>query len=359
MRRLAHLQMLRGVAASLVVVDHSLDALATRGAVGPDVQQVAYFLGWAGVATFLVISGLIMIRTAGDRFGQPGAALDFAWRRIIRIVPLYWAATGIYIILKSVLGSRYPLEDVMRSLLFWPYAHPGDLVMRPIVGQGWTLNLEIFFYAIFAVCLTLPRRWGLPLILAALPGLVLAGLAVRPLVPYVDPLTPVAFWTDPIILFFAFGVALGLIEQAAPASVKTRRPLAMALSALGLIVAAFIELDLKFPLQIVWQLSLGLGCVIAVAATTLTDRDAASMSQHILIRTGDASFSTYLFHPIVITALTLLPLAALPPWLYISGFIAGALVGGNVLGHLVYRFVERPMTEGLRRRMARTSLDTV
>ncbi|WP_421736131.1 acyltransferase family protein [Caulobacter sp.] len=349
MRRLPHLQALRAIAASLVVADHALTALATRGLVGAPAQQAGYFLGWAGVAAFLAISGLIMIRTSAHRFGRPGAALDFAWRRIIRIVPLYWLATAVYFILKSKLGEHYSVAEILKSLLFWPYANPGDVVMRPIVGQGWTLNLEVFFYALFAISLTMPRRLGLPVILASLPALVLAGLAVRPLVPYADPLTPAAFLTDPIMLFFTCGMLLGLVERTISDRIRFDWPLATAIGALGLSAAAFVILDLRFPLQIVWQLALGVFCVGAVAAATLTDRDASWWPQKALVVAGDASFSTYLFHPLAITALNMLPVAGLPRAVHVGGFVVAALIGGNLLGFLVYRLVERPMTEGLRK----------
>ena len=46
------------------------------------------------VDLFFVISGFIMVYTAGKLFGQPGAAVQFLSRRLLRIVPLYWALTA-------------------------------------------------------------------------------------------------------------------------------------------------------------------------------------------------------------------------------------------------------------------------
>jgi peptidoglycan/LPS O-acetylase OafA/YrhL len=341
--------MLRAIAASAVIVDHALDALATRHVVGPDVQQLGYFFGWLGVATFLAISGLIMIRTSESRFGQPGAAASFALQRLIRIVPLYWIATLVYVVLKSARGSSYDAAEILRSLAFIPYAHPGSLVMRPIVGQGWTLNLEMFFYAIFALCLLLPKGLGKAALLISLPLLVILGLAVRPLFPYADPLTALQFWTDPIILFFAFGVILGLFELNALSWRRWTRPLVLTFSLLAAACGAFLAAGLHFPLQFGWQMLLGLFCVGAVLICTTPHDQGISAPEKVLIDAGDASYSTYLFHPLCIIALGALydrlPAGSLHPVL----FVALAVVSGNGLGALIYRRLERPLTRLLRR----------
>jgi exopolysaccharide production protein ExoZ len=94
MRKLAALQVLRGIAASLVVVDHSILRHVEWADYPPIVKIAAPYSGTLGVAVFFVISGFIMMHTAGDQFGKTGAALAFLRKRIMRIVPLYWAATA-------------------------------------------------------------------------------------------------------------------------------------------------------------------------------------------------------------------------------------------------------------------------
>lgn len=350
MRRLIHLQALRAIAASLVIVDHSLDALATRHLVSAGVQQFGYFCGWLGVATFLAISGLIMIRTSEHRFGQAGAPATFALQRIVRIVPLYWIATLVYVLLKTLRGSTYDAGEILRSLLFIPYASPDSVVMRPVVGQGWTLNLEMFFYAIFALCLFLPKRLGKGALVLSLPLLVIAGLAVRPLFPYADPQTPLQFWTDPIILFFAFGVVLGLFELNAARWQSWSRPLLTTTGLLAVACGAFVAAGLRFPLQVGWQLGLGVACVGSVLVCTSAREGADTASEKTLVAAGDASYSTYLFHPICIIVLGMvldrLPATPISPAL----FVVAAVIGGNVLGALVYRLVERPVTRQMRAR---------
>src|SRR5258707_7751185 len=82
---------------------------------------------------------------------------------------------------------------------------PGDL--RPILGQGWTLNYEMYFYAAFAVAILWPRRLGVGILTAAFLALAWLGRDL-------DTSTPKLFtWTDGIILEFILGIYLGLLFQ--------------------------------------------------------------------------------------------------------------------------------------------------
>src|SRR5690349_10997415 len=82
---LNNVQALRALAAMLVVLGHLQPLFET---VHPALAWVG--LGRCGVDLFFVISGFIMVHTtrAGDT--SPGA---FAIRRLVRILPLYWAVT--------------------------------------------------------------------------------------------------------------------------------------------------------------------------------------------------------------------------------------------------------------------------
>jgi exopolysaccharide production protein ExoZ len=62
------------------------------------------------------------------------------------------------------------------------------------LAPGWTLNFEMFFYIVFAAGLVLPRKYGLPAIVATLSGLILLGLATKP--------TQAALYIGPIHLFW-------------------------------------------------------------------------------------------------------------------------------------------------------------
>ncbi len=130
-------------------------------------------------------------------------------RRLIRIVPLYWLVTtgALAVALLAPSLSKAPPGDnlyVAASYLFIPYTRLGGDV-RPLATPGWTLNLEMLFYVVFAVALLLPRRRGLTLVFGAL------GLLVAAQVAGILPGTALNFWGDPIVLGFLFGVATGIV----------------------------------------------------------------------------------------------------------------------------------------------------
>src|SRR5437016_4636844 len=125
MSKLPNIQLLRALAASSVVVYHS-GIESTSVCKGTNLNCVYdFWTGGYGVGLFFVISGFIMVTTSWNAFGQPGAALDFMRRRIIRIVPLYWLLTTVAVIGVFFVPTmlNVPVLDfpyVAASYLFWP-----------------------------------------------------------------------------------------------------------------------------------------------------------------------------------------------------------------------------------------------
>ncbi len=112
--------------------------------------------GFAGVDVFFVISGFIMWSISA-RESRPAA---FMVNRIVRITPLYWLATGVMIF--GALAGLFPRvvltpDHIVNSLLFIPHVSPSNHQVWPLLVQGWTLNYEMFFYALFALTLFAPR----------------------------------------------------------------------------------------------------------------------------------------------------------------------------------------------------------
>ena len=146
---LTGIQYLRAVAALLVLVNHLTFYLPSGG--------YRFWPGGVGVDIFFVISGAVMWWVA--RNARP---LTFAWRRLLRIVPLYWLVLAFVAVLWPGGGIDpwldFPLQDILRSFLFIPFANGArGGAVQPVLGVGWTLNLEIYFYGIFALSLFAPR----------------------------------------------------------------------------------------------------------------------------------------------------------------------------------------------------------
>ncbi|WP_347302199.1 acyltransferase [Croceibacterium sp. TMG7-5b_MA50] len=351
MTKLVHLQSLRAVAASAVVATHALEYPVRRGLLDPDAYRLAWAVGWLGVAVFFVISGLIMWGSAAGQFGSAESARRFATRRIVRVVPMYWLATIPFAFALLARGEALTTDMLVRSLLFIPYAAPGMEAARPIVGQGWTLNYEMLFYGVFTLALLCRPRVGLALVLGTFPMLVAVRSFVWPLIPYADPVSPLPFWTDPITLLFVAGVLLGLARQHAARWHTVPHPAAASIAVLAGAVALFLASGASFPLQIGWQ---ALFAIAAVACVWLCSSTAGHRWPRVgtgAEALGDASYSTYLFHPLMLMVMYAVwertPLAALPPVIGTALFVAAALVACNIGGWVIFRTVERPLTRKL------------
>ncbi|MGI9434862.1 MAG: acyltransferase family protein, partial [Geminicoccaceae bacterium] len=152
MRMFLSIQYLRALAAMAVIWCHTYVQLGEM--TGSTTES--WFNGRSGVDLFFVVSGFIIWLTTYDRRIGP---IEF-WRlRMIRIVPLYWLATFAFVILlfsAPSLFDRLHLDfgHVVRSLMFIPHFDPfqPDLIY-PLLEVGWTLNFEMFFYAVFGLCL--------------------------------------------------------------------------------------------------------------------------------------------------------------------------------------------------------------
>src|SRR4051794_7936351 len=292
--RLDAVQVLRALAALGVLTAHALHELRQIGAAaGVAYDQRAFFPWDAGVDVFFVISGFIMVYISRGEFGRPGAPLRFMTLRILRIVPPYWFFTtlvaGLLVAAPGAFDSvRLDPRHLLASYLFLPHISRtgGD---APTFLSGWTLNYEMYFYAVFALSLSLRARAGLALLAAYLVGSVALGAALPSAAPF-----PLAYWTRPIVLEFLLGVLAG---HAHLAGWRLRPPLA---ALLGLVALAGLALPHAAGLSSPeWRaLDYGLPAGLLVAAGALWAGFAARGAlTRGLVALGDASYVLYLSHP--------------------------------------------------------------
>jgi exopolysaccharide production protein ExoZ len=349
---LRSIQILRALAATLVVVGHALhDSIYIADKTGQTPIDFPYFDWGFGVDIFFVISGFIMIYTTADAFGRTGAAATFIERRFVRIAPLYWLMTAL-LILVAVLAPRFlnvPIENwhsIVTSYLFIPDIR-GNGEVRPILAGGWTLNYEMFFYAVFACCLILPMRRGVTLLCGFFVALAVIGSAVA------LPGIALPFWTDSIILEFVFGILIGLAVLS-NWSLGTKS--ALALVAVS-IVLAIAEGPTWGANQILPRFACaGFPAALLVAAAALGPAVSQTRLTALLVAAGDASYSLYLTHPFVLRPLrnvwTALHGGLLPLGLYVIACVIVAVAGAIVIN----RLIEKPLTGALQRRVRRPSL---
>ncbi|MDQ6434589.1 acyltransferase [Mesorhizobium sp. LHD-90] len=323
------LQYLRGIAAMMVVAFHAFDVLARMGTGGHDEQ---FMVGLAGVDIFFVISGFIMWIMAEKAYPSPA---EFVRKRLIRIVPLYWALTlflaAVALVKPDLLSTAvFDPAHFVASMLFIPWPHPKLEAAVPLLIPGWTLNYEMAFYLIFALCLFLPKRWRLISLLGALSLLAAAG-------PFVPQGGAAAFYTDTLVLEFAAGALLAWLWLRGVT-------LSTAMS-LTLVVAGFALLYLGAGSTLPRIVSLGLPAAMIVGGSVFAENLLRRQPFQPLLMIGDASYSIYLSHGIGLAVLTKLWTAAGlggDGWQAFA-FVAVTLSAAAIGGILLYLSIEKPM----------------
>lgn len=348
------IQALRAIAAILVAVDHSLTFLVGHNFTEDQITPFAWFLGEQGVSIFFIISGFIMAHSTQGRSGSVQAVSRFVRNRLIRIVPPYWIFTLLAAALITsgvwLKGRQVAMGELLQSLAFIPYGD-GAHAMRPVLGQGWTLNYEMLFYAIFALSLYLPQRAGRLSVITVLLSLVAAGVLRGTSMAGGDPLTMFDFYTSPLLLLFAVGIVIGHFAHRGVVLHLGRHGLVLSLVALivGATVFALLVNTYKIPLPwrlLFWGLD-GVGVALcALVGPSKHDDDAASLWETL----GDASYSIYLVHLFALTIVAKVWASLFhwqAPWL----FVLVAPAAGIVAGYVAWRWIERPVTHWLRGRL--------
>ncbi len=361
MLKLPNIQILRAVAALAVVFYHDgIESTAICVATGkPCVYD--FTLGTFGVPLFFMISGFIMVMTSWNSFAQTGAPTQFMRRRLIRIVPLYWLVTTIAVAGALVVPSmlNVPVDDpiyIAASYLFWPMARVNGLI-RPIANLGWTLNLEIMFYAVFTLALFFNRKRGLALAVAFLTGATMLQLTGIFAASGILASTPLNFWADPIILNFILGMLVAALYKREFRVNVTEARLLIAISAVGLLIINNIHgtLDAIPENHIINRGVLTLAVAFMFIAGALGPQiDVTKPLWRAGLLIGDASYSLYLVHPFFLRPISKFWSKIIGSHLPVWTFSIVAIILAVAVGLVVYMFVERPLTNYFARNSKRS-----
>jgi exopolysaccharide production protein ExoZ len=332
-QELLSIQYLRGLAALTVLISHTLQWPLHQ------MSQTLLRSGRLGVEVFFVISGFIITSMAGD--GAFDRA-NFLKRRAWRIVPLYWGATltvtALALLLPSLFRTTSPTAlGVVESLFFIPSEAP----KAPLLGVGWTLDYEVFFYLLFACLSDFASETRTFTVCALLAGLMLIG-------QFVPNQTALEyFYTSPSLLGFALGTVLaqahrhGLLSRLARLPATVLVGIALASTAIFFIIPASDEAG-RAPFTFHLAMS---AAAIAIVGGGLALESARRLKPVALLHyLGDASYSIYLFHLFAVGAGWAVAHKLWPD--STAEYLAAATLTGTaalVAGLLAHQFIERPL----------------
>jgi exopolysaccharide production protein ExoZ len=312
---IVNIQALRGCAALLVAIGHG-----ARGGTAP--HQILAFVSWfaySGVDIFFVISGFIVsdaAKRAARAEPRVRASIGFALRRIFRIFPLYWIALAVAI----SLGGWIHIAPAG-----WPQSSAASMAFLTTIwitplSAAWSLAFEAYFYLALTIIILLAGRqvdFG-----------IFVWLVLQTLWIGFRPSNPWSVGSNELIYEFAFGWLIGLVQGLG----NNKTAWCAGIGALTLwICGAWLTADRGLLLPRPRMETFGVGSALLLYALLRLEISGVR-APRFLQRLGDASYSIYLWHMIVLGVIyTICPVnswtfAAAMALLIVWSFISYALI---------------------------------
>ncbi len=289
------IQILRAIAVSIVLLYH-----AQAFSYYQSIKFINIFFmsfGWTGVDLFFVISGFVICYTSYDLIGDETNYLIFLKKRFARIYPNYWCVL-IYILsleyLVNIKLSNAPTTLLINNILLIP---PFQTF---IIDAAWTLTFEVCFYLIFAsVIVFLNKKLFLTFLILWISLIVFTFLSNRPIS------LPFSLILSPINIEFISGCVIALLYK------RNIQIMPKTILAAGVIL--FTMLILYQELYIsnsafhddhnrIMQRSVSLSVVFSaiIYGFIYIEINTKKTLNKILLLIGDASYSFYLLHMIIL-----------------------------------------------------------
>ena len=300
-RKLGNIQALRGIAVLLVIFCH-MQVIERKYSHGAHFLPDWFDYAKASVDLFFVISGFVIATVTHGQFQSLRAARYFFFQRITRIYPPYWLYSAVVLMIwlyypemvNSAQGSRV---NILASFLLLPQ----DLL--PLLMVGWTLIHEMYFYVVIAMVIpVIPERlFPFWLVLWALMVILGSAYFMTNTDQDYNPAMQVAL--HPFTLEFIGGAACALLLN---------HPLrGHARSIMGLGVVAFFVATLWLDtndstLNIEgWRrvFFFGIPALLVVHGAAGAEIGGTLFFPKMLQAIGDASYSLYLSHVLVLSAI--------------------------------------------------------
>ncbi|HTK57695.1 MAG TPA: acyltransferase, partial [Sphingomicrobium sp.] len=293
MGRLKSIDMIRGLAATAVVFHHSHGQSS---------------IGKIGVDFFFVVSGFVIFHSAQGR-----SAAEFLGARFWRIFPLYWIAVIPWLVISFVrheMDGPHLAEQILLAPLWWTSN-------VPLLFLAWTLTFECLFYTAAAVSIQ---------IRTVLPALGLFAVAAM---GWGAGLSHRLMWLgNPMILEFIMGILVAL----APRN-RLAGAIAMAggLAWLMLFPTTSYSMEFRdFTAACGRVLLWGIPAALIVYGAVTFERHLSGRIVVALCGVGTASYSIYLFHPLIADVI-------------INVWWPLKFIGAFSLGVAAWAFFERPI----------------
>jgi len=300
MKKINNIQGLRGIAVLFVVFFH-LMLIEDKYDHNRIIPKWLSF-GISGVDLFFVISGFVIVTVTRNQFKIPGSAIRFLYHRVSRIYPLYWIYSSLVLALflfkpnwvNSAQGNQV---DIFSSFLLLPQN------LLPLINVGWSLIHEMYFYGFFFLLMLTIRETFLPLSLIAWGC---AVLLYQMLFVSASDNAYMKLIFHPLTLEFIGGCFIAIKYHTNEKRFSRRGLLFVIALGLALLMANALVEQITDHLYLNtwwWRITtLGIPSLLLVHCLALLERHDDLLPRW-LVAIGDASYSMYLSHVLVLSAL--------------------------------------------------------
>ena len=336
------LQLVRGIAAILVLLHHITSIIYKNS--NYEYALGIFDYGSIGVDLFFILSGFLIFTLHYQEIGYSNKLGIFFKKRLIRIYPVYWVVTlaliPIYFIMPSF-GVGYESDPgvILKSLFLIPQDHD------PILGVGWSLVYEVFFYIMFGLFILLGKKPAAIILSAWM-------VASISLLNFEFGNYFFKFLFSPIIFEFLLGCLMAFLLL----NVRFKQSLSIfflgAVTFLGAVLLDEFVFDSLSREGIVRVLIYGISSFLIILGIILIERQGNFKSNRMMTYFGDASYSIYLVHIPVILFLNkvfdFLGLYGTLSYPIATSILALVTLGSGCIFH---NLIEKPLLSFLRKKI--------
>ena len=205
---------LRGLAILLVVVYHNFGFINV------------FFFGWLGVDLFFVLSGFLITDILLKAVGRENFLRNFYMRRLLRILPLYYLALILFLVIIPRLNIPFDIKYYTDNQVWlWTYfqnwlyifKNPGQ---TNTLNHLWSLAVEEQFYVLWPLVILLLKKPKFLLVFISLLLVAVLGLRLWAWVNQVADLAYFNLYTFTRIDGICIGCMVALLQRINPGFLK-------------------------------------------------------------------------------------------------------------------------------------------
>jgi len=335
-KKFYNIQSLRGVAALLVVIYHTLPHYKAMETPNLVIDTIGRF-GYIGVDMFFVISGFVMARTSLNKAPSISSSVNFLTKRFLRIFLGFWPIFGLALLYYYQFENNYlDSKNITQSFLLL-----STNISSLVIGQAWSLTYELYFYLIVATLLVSNTLKPKPIFL-----MLIVFVVIKNILYGIGSHTYLDFFLSSLLLEFIGGYFLYYCLE----KLSSRKFLSLTVFFAGLSLVFGVYFNVSYGYMRV--LTFGVFAISLVWLFLLLEINKIIICSGILKRVGDASYTLYLCHTIFLDMFFTSGLRnhlANTNYSLFGIFIYVILI--VVFSMLFYKFIELPLYKYAKRKM--------